>query len=726
MGTKTKNVALAIIAATALFSACSTTSRSVNDGKDTDVFVQAIPAETSGGNTGDADVTSTAAVSAIDPEMHDPNLSNSAPADEAETDPYELLPGTGNFINRQAARRSGDSSISAGDVVLNFEKSDLQEVIKTILGDILHVTYMIDPGVSGTVSLATARPIGIDAVIPTLEALLRMNDAVLTRRDGIYFVAPDSKALIRSMKPKLRPSDDGGYQILILPLRYAAVGAMQTILQPLLSANGILAVDPERNHLIIGGTQSELEHVLDTVDIFDVDQMTGMSFGLFVLQTAEATSIRDELQDIFGVDAHGPLAGMVRFVTIDRLNALIVITPQKKYLADAKDWIERLDRADVTSGLNMYVYRVQNGRADHLADLLSQLFADRAQTLGRSSSGSGFRSPSPMNAAQAGAAAVSNATLSLRGLGDASADVGDVKIISDSENNSLVIMATRADYAKITSAIRRLDVLPLQVLVEATIVEVSLTDELSYGLQWFFKNGFPNSDSKQGLGELFPLTVDPSFSYTVTGSAGDTRAVLNLLAADSRLNVISSPSLMVLDNHTATIKVGDQVPVRTSETTSLATSGADPLITSTIQYRDTGVLLEVTPRVNLGGMIVLEITQDVNDVDQTTTSEIDSPTIIQRRITTTVAVQSGETVVLGGLIRENESESNAGIPGLRSIPGIGRLFGSKTTNKLRTELLVLITPTAVTNSAEAREVSREMKRKMSGIDFSRFQTTTLP
>jgi general secretion pathway protein D len=258
--------------------------------------------------------------------------------------------------------------------------------------------------------------------------------------------------------------------------------------------------------------------------------------------------------------------------------------------------------------------------------------------------------------------------------------------------------------------------MPLQVLIEATIVEVALTDELSYGLQWFFKNGVKND--KNGVGELFPLTVDPSFSYTVTDRSGDVRAVLKMLAGDARLNVISAPSLMVLDNRTATIKVGDQVPIRTSETTSLSTSGIDPLVTSTIQYRDTGVLLEVTPRVNPGGMVMLEITQDVNDVDQTTTSGIDSPTIIQRRISTSVAVQSGETVVLGGLIRDNKTVSDSGIPVLRKIPLLGRLFSSHVTNHARTELIVLITPTAISNIAEAREATQEMRRKVSGIDFS--------
>jgi general secretion pathway protein D len=203
-------------------------------------------------------------------------------------------------------------------------------------------------------------------------------------------------------------------------------------------------------------------------------------------------------------------------------------------------------------------------------------------------------------------------------------------------------------------------------------------------------------------------------------NAAGTRVLLDLLASDSKINVVSSPTLMVLDNHTATIRVGDQVPVRTSETTN--TSGVinqpgDPsaLVTSTIQYRDTGVLLEVKPRVNAGGLIVLEITQEVNDVTATATSGIDSPTINQRRITTNVAIQSGETLVLGGLIKENNGRTNAGLPYLRHVPVLGWLFGSEGKTTSRTELVVMITPTAVTSLNEARDVTQEYRNKLKGV-----------
>ena len=634
----------------------------------------------------------------------------------------EISNGSGSFINYAAARRNAVKKQPAGgDIVLNFEKTDINEVINTILGEMLGANYVVDPAVTGTVTLATSQPLSRAELLPTLEALLRVNGAVVHEAEGIYSVVPASKALSGSRAPQVRLSGDLGYQLLVVPLRFIGASEMQSILQPLLPESGIVQVDTARNHLLIAGTQAELEQAKSTIEVFDVDQMRGKSVGLFRLQNAEANEVRDELKTIMGADDDGPLADMLRFITINRMNALIVVSTQSQYLDDAKSWIERLDLAGDAAGENMYVYPVQNGRAENLANLLTQLFNSRGATTGSfGSMGAGPLSPSPVNPArttstQAASQVATTQSLPRTAAGGAGGVSGGVQIIADSENNALLIMASRADYEKIRSAIRRVDVMPLQVLVEATILEVTLSDELSYGLQWFFKNGI--GDSKQGVGELFPLSVDPSFSYTVTDSASNIRAVLNLLAADSRLDIISSPSLMVLDNRTATIKVGDQVPIRTSETTSLATSGTDPLVTSTIQYRDTGVLLEVTPRVNPGGMVVLDITQDVNDVDQTTTSDIDSPTIIQRRIMTSGAVQSGETVVLGGLIRNNKSESEAGVPGLRSVPGVGRLFSSKTTTNTRTELLVLITPTAISNVEEAKKSTEEMKRKLDGIDF---------
>ncbi|MGP7735252.1 type II secretion system secretin GspD [Oceanimonas smirnovii] len=616
----------------------------------------------------------------------------------------EIYRGSGNFLRLDQAEQTQASA--PGDVTLNFQGSDIAEVVKTILGDILQLNYSLDERVRGQVYLQTNRPISQDDLLPTLESLLQTHGAALVHSNGLFNVVPAGEVPASALNPRLAPTAERGYQMLILPLRYIGAQEMEKILEPVKPRQGAMMVDPRRNLITLVGTRDELTNIRDTVNLFDVDQLRGMSVGLFRLQASSADVIASELQAIFGDEAEGPLAGMVRYLPIERLNALLVITPQERYLTDARVWIQRLDRAENPRGLNMYVYHVQNGKADHLAELLNQLFDSQR----RNSAGSPLP-PAASNTEEGSPVQIAT------GINAANLDVGEVSVIADTERNALVVMAASADYEKVEQAIKRLDQLPLQVLVEATIVEVSLEDELRYGLQWYFKNNLGNGyTGAGGLGPIPIPTADSlaaaSASYEVFSASG-TRALLTALASDSKVNVISSPSLMVLDNQKALIRVGDQVPIRTSETTNLNSDVGN--VTSTIQYRDTGVLLEVTPRVNAGGMVVLELVQEVNDVATTTSSNIQSPTITQRKIDTRVAIQSGETLVLGGLIRENTTRDSQGIPGIRHVPVLGWLFGSSGTNTRRTELVVLITPTAVANAIDARAVTQEYRSKLQQV-----------
>jgi general secretion pathway protein D len=647
-----------------------------------------------------------------------------SPAEARPPARAEIYPGTGSMIELGAG--AVQPLAKEGDITLNFHEMEIAEVVKIILGEILGLNYVLDKNVSGTVNLQTSRPLSREALLPTLEALLQVNGAILVKSQNFYEIVPIDAAPSGAMVPRLNPQAMRGYQLLVIPLRYIAAAELQKILEPLKPVKGLLRIDEARNLLLVAGTPEELGNIRDTVRAFDVDQLRGMSVGLFRLQAVNAQVVLKELEAIFGDAAGGPLAGMVRFLPIERLNALLVITPQAKYLSDARAWVERLDRAEGGQGASMYVYQVQNGKAEHLAEILTQLFEGRqlGEEGGQDAAAPGL-TPPPTPAAEGAPAGEAGRAPGLIGAGGESANlqVGEVSIIADDVNNALLVMATSGDYEKVLQAIEKLDVMALQVLVEATIVEVSLEDELRYGLQWFFKGNIGSKDARGSIGR-FPVTsppgLTPSGSLAIF-SGGDIRGLLDVLAANSKLNVVSSPTLMVLDNHTATIRVGDQVPVRTSETanTSGVVSGPieepSALVTSTIQYRDTGVLLEVTPRVNAGGMIVLEITQEVNDVKPTFTSGIDSPTINQRRITTNVVVQSGETLVLGGLIKEDNDRTSEGIPYLRHVPVLGWLFGSQGKRQSRTELVVMITPTAVTDPNQARGVTQEYRNKLRDV-----------
>ncbi|WP_428033790.1 type II secretion system secretin GspD [Amphritea sp.] len=623
---------------------------------------------------------------------------------------FELVSEARPMITQSQPAESGSGE---GNITLNFNDTDIHEVAKTILGDILNRNYAINDAVNIKVSLHTSQPLNRDALIPTLDSLLFMHGAVLRDNGHLIEIMPKSNTLAGGA-PQLKLQNDQGFQTLVTPLRYIAAKEMEKILKSVASEGARITVDEPHNLLLMSGSRTELNTLLNTIETFDVNQLRGMSIGLFRLQSVDTRTILGELENVFGDKSSGPMAGLVKFVPIERLNTVMVITPQPQYLKSAQQWIERLDRMDNLASTSLHVYKVKYGKASHLAGMLEQLFSGQRSKSG--SQGSGPRSPSPTSAAAPSAATpavlTSQGTLTPLASQTSLSNLGEISIIADEENNSLLVLATQADYGVVELALQKLDVLPQQVLVEATIVEVQLSGDLKYGIDWFFKNGFGNGDT--GNGSLTSPQSSTGFKYQVLDRLNNPLALLTALASDSRINVISSPSLMVLDNQSASIKVGDQVPISTSETTNTSNSSGN-LITTSVQYRDTGVLLEVTPQIKDGGMVVLEINQDVSDASVTTSSGIQSPTINQRQIKTTVAVQSGDTLVLGGLIRENKDLGDAGLPGIKDVPGLGYLFGSKSETSRRTELVVMITPTAIKNRDQAREVTEEFKRQMKAL-----------
>ena len=669
-------------------------------------------------------------VSAIkEPGQEDPSLGEidgQSPSEEGEKPTSEYYTGTGRFV-RPGVRPGGPARAPRhGKYTLNFDDADLGEVAKVILSDTLNVNYVLSPQVAGTVNLQTSHPLTREELIPTLEMVLRMNGAVLLRDGNLYRIEPESNALQSAQSPRLGRAGARipiGYQVRIVPLRYVGVKEMHSILEPLLPPKAILRADPVRNLLLIAGTSDELENIIDTISIFDVDVLQGMSVGLFTLKNADVATVIAELETLFGEASEGPLAGMFRLLPIERLNAILVITPQPKYLYEAESWIERLDRTVTAAGGGVNVYRVQNMDAVELAGTLNEIFGGRGRSTPGASLAPGL-TPREISGSQDGepesappSRDTGNMTVS---------DVGkDVRIIADERNNALVIVATKHEYDIIARVIKELDVTPLQVLIDATIVEVTLKDSLEYGMQWFLKNTLPGDHTgrailSENLQDIALALATGGFSYSIVNNANDVRFVLRALAEDQKINVIASPSLMVLDNQEATINVGDQVPIATSQSTNTSSAtvidgATNAIVTNQIQLVDTGVTLKIKPRVNAGGLVIMDIEQEANVPIETTTSGLDSPTIQQRKIQSSIAVQSGETIVLGGLIQDRRNHRRDGVPFFSKIPFIGPLFGSTEKQLDRTELVVLITPRVVRHKQDAREITLEFKRKLTGI-----------
>jgi len=663
------------------------------------------------------------------------------PVEDTRLDDPEIYPGTGR-LTRGTARAAETAVGSQGQVTLNFANADIREVIDVVLGETLGISYIIDPAVQGTVTARTSTPLERDAVIPALENILALNGAALVKTDGLYRVVTLESAAGSLSRPIVSPSQrqlKQGAGIRIIPLKFASATEVGELIKPFIGTSSSLTVDSARNLLIFAGPGSEAVELVELAKVFDVDWMAGMSFGLFPVDIADAKNMATELESIFLQGGESPLAGLVRFVPIERLNAILAITPQVQYLKQVETWIDRLDRGEEVIGQRIFVYHVANGRAVEMAEILTEIFrggteADRlppdasvAPGLVPTEFGT-LESPTTARETAAAGDADVGATrggyeagrrrerrlAAAAGRLEASTDVArlidnpsDIRIIADERINALVILATPTEYRMIESTLKRLDILPLQVFIEATIAEVSLNDELRYGLQWFFQSG----DFAATFSRLATGAVSSGFpGFSLVANSSDARVILNALTEITDVNVISSPQLMVLDNQTARLQVGDEVPIATQS--SVSTTDANAPIVNSVDYRDTGVVLEVTPRVNAGGLVVLEISQEVSDVVETTTSDIDSPTILQRLIQTTVAVQSGDTVVLGGLIEDDQKEGISGVPWLSEIPLIGNLFKVTTKIRFRRELLIFITPTVVSNRKEAREVTEELRRRL--------------
>ena len=619
-----------------------------------------------------------------------------------------------------------------GEFSLNFDDADLGEVAKVILSDILGQNYVLSPKVVGKVTLQTTHALSKEELLPTLEMVLSMNNAALVRDGAIYHIEPLNEALYSANFSSSRQGKFG-YQVRVIPVRNVAVDNVADLIKPLLHEKTLLSIDKQRNLLVVSGAADELARIVDMVNTFDIDILKGRSFGLFPLAHVDAETLIKELEEVFYKKAKGEEGEFFRFIPIERLNAILAISHQSRYLKDIEQWIMRLDRANSANGGGVNVYKVQHVDAVELANTLNDIFGNGSGS--RQSSSRRDKSPKLANDKKPGE--LSNKSSDSKssfdtkkntpersvssGNSDAKvANVGDVRIVADEANNSLIIVATAQEYEIIRPIVNQLDVMPLQVLVDATIVEVTLTDNLKYGIQWYFNhsNGGQNIVESNDLGALAAGAATGGFGYSFLSKSGDIKAVLNAEASNNNVNVISSPSLMVLNNQEASIQVGKEISLMTGSLGSLnntnTTGSTSNNVFSQQQQRKTGVKLKIKPRVNANGLVTMEVTQSVEDPGAIPANGT-NPSILTREINSSVAVQSGETIVLGGLIKDNNTDDNNGIPLLHDVPILGTLFGSKTRTKDKTELVVLITPRVVKSRQDAGLITDEFKRKLSGI-----------
>jgi len=645
-----------------------------------------------------------------------------------------LTPGTGRVIDERIAASPPPNLGSTGEATFNFEGESLHAVVKAILGDLLQQNYVIAPNVQGTVTLATPRPVSPAQALSLLEMVLGWNNARLIWSDGRYNVVPADAAVKGNLSPRTgSPSNARGYEVRAVPLKYISATEMQKIIEPYARDRAVVQVDTARNLIVLAGTRAELENYLRTVQIFDVDWLAGMSVGVYPLQSADSTKVVDQLEKVFGENAKTPVSGMFRFMPLEGQNAVMVITSQPKYLREVEDWIDRMDSGG--NGSRLYVYNVKYIKASDLSQELGSVYGTGNGATATSNAPPSLMpslepvevktdqdnptspaatpsSSSPSSSSSSGAPGTTSTTLNIGG--------SDVGISAVEESNALLIRASPPQWQSIRQAIDRLDIMPLQVHIEAQVVEVKLTGDLSYGVSWFFGNTLngltppiastPNDWSNSGTS----ITGAGGGNFTFLGPSAE--AIIHTLDSVSDVRVLSAPSVLVRNNVEANFDSGTQIPVASTIINNNSPTNIDNSI-SNVQFRQTGISLKVKPRVSSNGMVFLEITQDVSSPSADDSLKIGGNVAVDnRKLHTEVAVQSGETVMLAGLIKTEQIKGSSCIPYPSRLPVVGALFGPQQRADNRSEVLVLITPTVVHDPAEARKLTDEYGQRFRALD----------
>ena len=645
--------------------------------------------------------------------------------------------GNGATINQSVASAPPPSLVSSGQASFNFEGESLHAVVKAILGDMLGQSYSIAPGVSGTVTVATQRPVGAAGALSLLENVLAQNNARMVYSDGRYNIVTADQALTSGVVPRTGSAALArGFESRVVSLRYVSASEMEKILKPYARQNAIVSVDGARNMLTIAGTRAELENYLRTIQVFDVDWMASMSVGVYPLQSGRASDVVQDLERVFGEQGKSPTAGMFRFMPLDSSNAVMVITSQPKYLEDIQQWIDRIEGGSGDGRL--FSYELKYIKARDLADRLAEVF-------GGGNGGSGNDSPSMMPGV--GTTEISDAGIDDKsgtssaavnsGLGDGGTlpasrsgngkvtlkvDGSEVGVSAVEDTNSLLVRAGPAQWKSIREVIERIDVMPMQVHIEAQVVSVALKGALQYGVSWFFDHGvtdaglpYPtgrNSFGSYGGGISQPQgsSIGNLLSWTFLGN--NAAAIVSALDNVTDVRTLSAPSVFTQNNREASLNVGQRIPI---SSVSLNPGNGNDNTYSSVQYLDTGIILKVRPRVTRDGLVFLDIVQEVSkptgEADDNGNVRIDTS-----KVTTSALAPSGETIVLAGLISDGTSRNATGVPGLSRIPILGGLFGQQGQTKTRDELVILITPTVVRNPMEARNLTDEYGRRFRALD----------
>ncbi len=597
-------------------------------------------------------------------------------------------------------------------ISLHLDNADIYQVIH-IIADNLALNYIIDPGIKGTVNINTSGTLRRSDLLPILETLLKINGATMVKVGNFYQILPTAAA-IRQPLPVIQanqaPGDDQ-IVIQIVRMKFVAASEMARLLTPYLSEGANIVTHDAGNILLISERRSNLRKLLELIDVFDSKVFEGDRVRLFPVKNNLVRDLINDLKSVFAGYGLSETGGAIRFLPLERMNSILVVTGNPEIFAEVDRWIARLDQPLATAGFRNYVYRVRNSKASDLQSVLQNLYGRFATPAANV--------PGQQPAAQAAPAqpaAPFPAAPATPDTASSAALTGPIRIIADAVTNSLIIQATPQEWAEIERTLQQLDVLPRQVLIDAQIYEVTLDESLSIGLSAILQNQGtlpqPQRTTASFAGSPPSLAAQ---TFAFVGRTHELIAFLNASENRSRVRTLSAPSVLVKDNMVADFQVGAEVPIPTSSAVVPGVQAAGnngTVFTQTIAFRNTGVIMRVRPQINEGGSLTLEVSQEVSQAGANNTSGIQAPVIGKSSVNSTIVVQDNETIAIGGFIHENKDLARSRLPLLGRIPVAGVLFGSTNTSSSRSELIVLITPHVVRTREEAENATEEVKARL--------------
>jgi len=573
-------------------------------------------------------------------------------------------------------------------IIIDFDQVDLNEALKVLIKEGLHASYVLSPRVSGRITIHSIGEIKKDQLLPLIEAILRLNNLSIVKKDHIYYIVPQQEA------PSLTEIGIGeGVGIYLFPLEHIRTDKAASTIKPLLGPTTQIIPESYSNTLIVVGYPKDVEKIKTLIKAIDIDLFTQVKFKMFILQYIKVDEVYSVLKQIFKEGPKPEIRPVITFIPFKSMNALLVLTTREDLLNQVEGWIKELDVKPEEAAMHVYVYPIENGDAEEIANLLKQLFGKKVE-----------KRPGKV-IVPAKKAAPTTPTEEL---------IAEVKIIPDKINNFLIIKATPPDYHIIERVIKELDIIPRQVSIETVLAEITLTKSIEYGVEWFIKHRgqkyIGNVSLSEGVRFSMPEGVaaeglPTGFSYSLFTTPGQLRALINTLASISEVNILSTPLILVTDNTESSIKVGEEWPIAKETTTPAGVT------TISVEYKEIGILLTVKPHISSTGLVKMELTQEISSVLKEA-AVAGNPAFLKRQAKTSLVVQNGQTVVLGGLFKTEKTRTTSGIPLLKDIPLLGLLFGHKTWETTKTELLIALTPHVIRTREEAEAVHKEFLEKI--------------